>query len=74
VASLNGATGEILSVSPPPEAALLPDASLPNWWTDDPSPALADGPHHGTKTVNQWREAYLRDFAERLKRCSALSP
>lgn len=66
--ALDGKEGEILSLSPPADAALRPDAGLTNWWTDDPSPALADGPHHGTKTVNQWREAYLGDFAERMRR------
>ena len=38
--ALDGRTGEITSVFPAPEAALAPDASRPNWWTDDPSPAL----------------------------------
>jgi hypothetical protein len=70
VPSLDGKTGEILSVSPPPDVALRPDANLPNWWTDDPSPGMAEGVHHGARSVSQWREDYLRDFAERMKRTS----
>lgn len=70
VPALEGKAGEITSVSPLPAAALAPDAARPNWWTDDPSPALVEGPHQGARTVNQWREEYLRDFAERLERCA----
>jgi hypothetical protein len=69
IAALDGRTGEITSILPPPEAALTPDPAFPNWWTDDPSPAVAEGPHLGARTVNQWREDYLRDFAARLERC-----
>jgi hypothetical protein len=71
---LDGSTGEITSVSPSIDVALSPDPRVPNWWTDDPSPALAEGPHHGAKTVSQWREAFLRDFAARLERCAATAP
>lgn len=69
--SLDGKTGEIASVSPPPEAALRPTADLSNWWTDDPSPAMAEGAHHGARSVSLWREAFLRDFAERMRRIPA---
>ena len=69
IAALDGRTGEITSILPPPQAALTPDPAFPNWWTDDPSPAVAEGPHLGARTVNQWREDYLRDFAARLERC-----
>lgn len=34
-----------------------------------PSPAMAEGIHHGAKSVSQWREDYLRDFAERMSWC-----
>lgn len=67
--ALDGCTGAITSVLPAPDAALRPDPARPNWWTDDPSPALAEGVHQGARTISQWREAYLRDFARRLERC-----
>lgn len=41
---------------------------FPNGWTDDPDPAVAEGPHHGAKTVSRWRRDFLRDFADRLDR------
>jgi len=69
--ALDGRTGEISSELPPPSAALRPSARFPNWWTDDPSPAMAEGIHHGAVSVNQWREDYLRDFAERMRRIPA---
>jgi hypothetical protein len=31
--------------------------------------SIAEGPHIGAKTVSQWREAFLRDFAARMDRC-----
>lgn len=69
VPSLNGRAGEITSVSPPPSVALRPSPRFPHWWTDDPSPAMAEGPHHGARSVSQWRQDYLRDFAARIERC-----
>jgi hypothetical protein len=29
---------------------------------------MAEGIHHGAKSVSQWRESYLRDFADRMER------
>ena len=71
VAALDGRTGAVTSVQPDPSAALSPSARWPNWWTDDPSPHPAEGPHQGAKTVSEWREDFLRDFAIRLQRCAA---
>jgi Protein of unknown function (DUF1593) len=70
VPSLDGKTGEITSFRPAPSAALQPSAKYPNWWTDDPSPAMAEGIHDGARSVSQWREDYLRSFAERMERCA----
>ena len=39
-----------------------------HYWTDSPDPALAEGKYPGAKTVNTWREAYLRDWQARLER------
>jgi PelA/Pel-15E family pectate lyase len=69
VSALEGGAGAITVVSPSLEAALRPDPRWPNWWTDDPSPAAAEGAYHGAATISQWREDFLLDFARRLERC-----
>jgi hypothetical protein len=43
----------------------------PNWYMDDPDPALAEAGRPGAKTVNKWREEYLRDFEKRFDRCKS---
>ena len=67
--ALNGQTGGFTSVDPTPADAAKPSANYPNWWTDNPDPALADGGHQGARTVNRWRVDYLTDFAARMERC-----
>ncbi|MCC9654298.1 nucleoside hydrolase-like domain-containing protein [Rhodopirellula halodulae] len=74
VKSLDGLQGEVRAVSPERAVTSQPDDRLPQWWTDDPSSDVAEGPHAGAKTVSQWREAYLEDFAERMKRCVKETP
>ena len=66
---LDGLQGAFTSVDPPPEAASRPSRRHPNWWTDDPDRAFAEGPHLGARTVNRWRGEFLRDFAVRMRRC-----
>jgi hypothetical protein len=68
VPGLDGLVGELTTHLPDPAVALSPDPMLPRWWTDDPSPSLAEGPHHGARTVSEWREEFLLDFAARLER------
>lgn len=70
-AGLNGKTGKVTAVPPPLERTSKPSTVHPNWWIDDPAPAVAEGVHPGAKTVNQWREDFLRDFAGRMQRCKA---
>lgn len=70
VPGINGKTGSVTSFIPGPEFARQPSAKYPNWWTDNPSPELREGPHIGAKSVSRWREEYLKDFAERMKRCA----
>jgi Cellulose-binding Sde182, nucleoside hydrolase-like domain len=70
----DGKTGALTSVRPSPDAALRPSPLLPNWWTDDPAPSVAEGPHLGAKTVSRWREEFLRDFAARMLRCKTPAP
>lgn len=67
--SLNGKTGSITAYIPPAELANHPSSKYPNWWTDNLNQELAEGEHIGAKTVNRWREEYLKDFAERMERC-----
>ena len=66
--NLNGQTGRFTSELP--SIGQPPAADYPNWWTDDPNPALAEGNQQGAKTVSRWRADYLRDFAQRMKRCA----
>lgn len=74
IPALEGATGQITVTAPTLTTALTPDPALPHWWTDDPSPALIEGPHRGARTINPWREQFLRDFAERIQRCQTPKP
>jgi len=69
VPGLVGSAGEISIFAAAPEAALRPDPLLPHWWTDDPDSGLAEGPHQRARSVSQWREQFLSDFADRLERC-----
>lgn len=71
VPALEGLTGGLTSIQPPPDAAKHPSPELPHWWTDNPDPALAEGKLLGAKTVNRWREEFLRDLAARFARCQA---
>jgi len=68
---LNGQIGGITAYIPSPSMAQHPSVKFPNWWTDDPSPVVAEGPHSGAKTVSRWREDFLRDFATRMHRCKS---
>ena len=75
VPALDGKTGGITAFAPSPDAAQRPSTKRPNWWTDDPTPEFAEGPHDGAKTVSSWRKDFLRDFAARMIRCkSPVSP
>src|SRR3972149_5815180 len=63
VPALDGKAGALTSVRPASNVAQRPSPRLPHWWTDDPAPEVAEGPHIGARTVSQWREDFLRDFA-----------
>lgn len=71
---LDGQTGSFTSVNPAPARAAQPSSLFPNWWTDDPSPAAAEGPAQGARTVSRFRAEFLRDFAARLERGARSAP
>lgn len=73
-AGLDGQSGAFDAVPPPTERTSKKSSVHPNWWIDDPDPVAAVGVHPGAKSVSQWREDYLRDFAERMDRCKQLRP
>ena len=66
---LDGQTGGFTSTLPAPKQPASP--RYPNWWTDDPDPSAAEGASQGARTVSRWREEFLRDFADRMKRCQS---
>lgn len=69
IPELDGLQGEFASV---PESSVNRGRDpllLPNWWSDDLDPNLKDGIIAGSKTVNMWREDFLRDFQARMDRC-----
>lgn len=40
----------------------------PSYWHDDPHPSRQDAGRDGARTVNGWRESYLRDWQKRMDR------
>jgi hypothetical protein len=66
---LDGRSGTFTAAPAPLARTRQSSKTHPNWWIDDPDPALAEGIHPGAKTVNQWRVDFLRDFAVRMDRC-----
>jgi hypothetical protein len=73
VPALNGRTGGIAVDLPSPEMAHRPSGRFPNWWTDNPDPAVAEAEHQGARTISKYRVEFLSDFAERMQRCTRAS-
>jgi len=71
---LDGKSGKVTAVPPPVERTSRRSTIHPNWWIDDPAPAEAEGVHPGAKSVSQWREEFLGDFAAQMKRCTNPAP
>jgi hypothetical protein len=71
--ALDGQAGSFTAVPPPSARTRQPSTVHPHWWIDDPDPAAAEGVHPGARSVNRWREDFLRDFAARMQRCSTPS-
>ena len=68
VPALHGKSGQFTAVLPSLERTRRRSSRHPQWWADDPDPSAAEGIHAGARTVNRWREEFLRDFADRLLR------
>ena len=64
---LDGGSGQFTAVPPSADQTRRASARQPNWWTDDPDPAAAEGPHDGAKHVSRWRREFLTDFATRMR-------
>jgi len=73
-AGLDGKSGKFTTVLPSIARASQPSTVHPNWWTDDPDPAVAEGTHPGAKSVSRWRVDFLSDFAARMRRCTTPKP
>jgi hypothetical protein len=73
-APLNGQRGSFTALPPPSSRTAHPSTTHPQMWVDDPDPAAAEGVHPGAKSVNRWREDFLRDFAQRMNRRLAPLP
>ncbi len=66
---LEGVAGQFTAVPPSLDQTRRVSSRHPNWWTDDPDPAAAEGIHPGAKNVSRWRHQFLQDFALRMRRC-----
>lgn len=72
IPALDGLTGTVRVTWENPAVRQNPEGNLKNWWSDCMEDEVAEGVHRGAKTVNQWREDFLRSFAERFDRCRRL--
>jgi len=67
--SFQGVEGAFTAQAPSLARTRDTAAHHPQWWIDDPDPAVREGVHPGARSVSQWRAAFLKDFAERMDRC-----
>jgi hypothetical protein len=45
-----------------------------NWWRDNPDNSVKSGKYNGAKTVNKWREDFLRHWQNRMDWCVTANP
>lgn len=69
--AMDGLAGTIRAAEEIPAHRQTAEGNLTQWWSDDLSPACAEGPHKGAKTINVWRMDFLKDFAQRLAHCAS---
>ena len=70
IPELNGLTGQFRSVAESQVSRGRDPLRFANWWSDILDPELKDGEISGSKTVNKWRDQFLRDFQKRMDRCT----
>lgn len=71
IPSINNVSGKLVSYLTPASNKQNPSPLYSNWWTDDPSHEYMEDGHIGVKTINQFREDFLKDFAMRMQRCAS---
>lgn len=64
---LNGLKGAFISSNPWPGVNHANNLKLNNWWSDRLEPELYMSEYQGAKTISKWREAFLTDWAKRMK-------
>lgn len=69
IPELNGLSGKFTCIEETEEGRRGDESRYPQWWSDIINPELAELEHKGAKTVNEWREEFLRDFQDRMDRC-----
>jgi len=69
IPELNGLSGMFTCTEETEEGREGEKNRYPNWWSDILDKEYAEQEHKGAKTVNMWREEFLRDFQIRMDRC-----
>lgn len=69
IQELNGQSGVFTCVGETETGRVKDCKDYPNWWSDMLDNEYAEQEHKGAKTVNMWREQFLRDFQNRFDRC-----
>ncbi len=69
IAELDGGKGVFTAVEENSLPKYEKAVTHSHWWTDKLEPEFKEGAHYGAVTVNQWRKAFLDDFAARMDRC-----
>lgn len=70
IAELDRQSGQFTSVEETAEGRASDCNHYPHWWSDVLDEQYTEQEHRGAKTVNMWREQFLRDFQNRLDRAS----
>jgi len=69
IPELNRLSGTFTCTEESEEGRRGDEKRYPNWWSDILDNKYTENEHKGAKTVNMWREQFLRDFQLRMDRC-----